>query len=75
VTDDKGRTVTKELDAIFVRNWRQSSLCLVNPYREALAGRNLLLEFPLRVLLDGEKKKTQIIGKKTVSKKPGKRKS
>jgi hypothetical protein len=75
ITDDNGQTLTKDIGALFVRNWRQSPLCLVNPSREALAGRNLLFEFPLRVVLDGEKKTTQIIGKKTVSKKPGKRKS
>jgi hypothetical protein len=74
VTGDGGQTGIKEFGALFVRNWRQSPLCLVNPYREALAGRNLLLEFPLRVELNGEKKTTRIIGKRTRAKKSKKRK-
>jgi len=74
ITNDNGQTLTKDIGALFVRNWRQSPLCLVNPDREALAGRNLLLGFPLQVVLDGEKKTTQILGKKPASKKPQKRK-
>jgi hypothetical protein len=74
VTDTSGQTVTLELGAVFVRNWRQSSLCFVNPSREALAGRNLLLKFPLKVELDDEKKTTKVIGKKAASKKSKKRK-
>jgi len=38
VTDNSGQIVAKEFGAFFVRNWRQSSLCWVNPDREALAG-------------------------------------
>lgn len=74
VADHHGETMIKELGAFFVRNWRQSSLCWVNPNREALAGRNLLLEFPLKVELDGEKKTTKVIGKKTARQKSKKRK-
>lgn len=74
VTDDSGRIVTKECGAVLVRNWRQSPLCLVNSVREALAGRNLLLEFPLKLELDGEKKTTKVIGKKPASKNSKKRK-
>ncbi len=74
VTGTGGQTVTLELGAVFVRNWRQSSLCFVNPSREALAGRNLLLEFPLKIELDGEKKITRVIGKKVSNKKSKKRK-
>jgi len=74
VTDTNGQIVTLELGAVFVRNWRRSSLCLVNPSREALAGRNLLLEFPLKLELDGEKKTTQVLGKKAASKTSKKRK-
>jgi hypothetical protein len=74
INDHHNRTVAKEFGAIFVRNWRQSPLCFVNSAREALAGRNLLLEFPLKVELDGEKKTTKVIGKKPASKKAKKRK-
>jgi hypothetical protein len=73
VTDASGQMVTKEFGAFLVRNWRQTSLCWVNPDREALAGRNLLLEFPLKVELDGEKKTTRVIGKKTAAKKSKKK--
>lgn len=74
VTDTSGQIVTLELGAVFVRNWRRSSLCFVNPSREALAGRNLLLEFPLKIELDGAKKTTKVIGKKPASKNAKKRK-
>jgi len=56
VNDHRGKTITIQFGAIFVRNWRQSSLCFVNPAREALAGRNLILKFPLKIELAGEKK-------------------
>ena len=74
VTDASGQIVTLELGAVFVRNWRQSSLCFVNPSREALAGRNRLLEFPLKLELDGEKKTTKVLGKKSAGKKSKKSK-
>jgi hypothetical protein len=74
VIDDGGRIVTKECGAVLVRNWRQSPLCFVNSAREALAGRNLLLEFPLKVELDGDKKTTKVLGKKAASKKSKKHK-
>jgi len=74
VNDHRGKTVTIEFGAIFVRNWRQSPLCFVNPAREALAGRNLILKFPLKIELDGEKKTTKVIGKKSASKKSKKSK-
>jgi hypothetical protein len=73
VIDDGGRIVTKECGAVLVRNWRQSPLCFVNSAREALAGRNLWLEFPLEVELDGDKKTTRVIGKKTSVKKSRKK--
>jgi hypothetical protein len=69
VNDHRGQTLTIEFGAILVRNWRQSPLCFVNPDREALAGRNLIHKFPLKVELDGEKKKTKVIGKKATSNK------
>lgn len=74
VIDVRGQTVVREIGAVFVRNWRQTSLCFVNPDREALAGRNLLHKFPLRVVLDSETKTTQILDKKPAVKKPRKHK-
>ncbi|MCI0446335.1 hypothetical protein L0152_24370 [bacterium] len=73
ITDDREQTITKKFGALVVRDWRKSPLCLVNPAREALGGRNLLLDFPLRVELDGEKKTTKIVGKKTSTPKSKKR--
>jgi hypothetical protein len=67
-------TLSKECGVVLVRNWRQSPLCFVNSVREALAGRNLLLEFPLKIELDGEKKTTKVIGKKSAGKKSKKSK-
>ncbi len=53
--------ITKVISVICVRNWQHSSLCLVNPARKALVGRNLLYEFPLRVELDGGARITKIL--------------
>ena len=55
-----GAFLTQPTKATCIRNWRESPLCLVNPQREALAGRNLLLEFPLRMELDGATKSTRV---------------
>ena len=55
-----GTFLTQTTKATCIRNWRESPLCLVNPQREALAGRNLLLEFPLRLELDGAAKCTRV---------------
>jgi len=74
VNDHHGKTITIQFGAIFVRNRRLSPLCFVNPAREALAGRNLILKFPLKIELDGEKKTTEVIGKKSANKNSKKRK-
>ncbi len=56
-----GTFLTQSITTACIRNWRESPLCLVNPQREALAGRNLLLEFPLRLELDGATKCTRVL--------------
>jgi len=61
VTDENGAVAAREFPALCVRDWRQSPLCRVNPNREALAGRNLLLEFPLRLELNGTERATRIL--------------
>lgn len=60
IRSEEGQIAVRKITALCIRNWRASSLCLVNPNREALAGRNLLLDFPLQVVLDGEQKATRI---------------
>lgn len=59
--DETGKMLSKVISVICVRNWQHSSLCLVNPARKALVGRNLLYEFPLRVELDGGARITKIL--------------
>jgi len=67
--DEKGKNITSRLHAYCVRDWEKSPLCLVNPHREALAGRNLLPKFPVKVELDGERRTTRVLGKTTRTKK------
>ena len=61
IADETGKTLSKVTSVICVRNWQNSPLCLVNPVRKALVGRNLLYEFPLRVELDGGARITKIL--------------
>ncbi len=61
VSDENGASAAREFPALCVRDWRQSPLCRVNPNQEALAGRNLLLEFPLRLELNGRDRVTRIL--------------
>jgi hypothetical protein len=61
VRSENGMVMAQEFSALCVRNWRQSPLCLVNSDREALAGRNLLIEFPLRLELDGARRATRVL--------------
>jgi hypothetical protein len=69
IAAESGDQVMQRLHAYCVRDWLKSSLCLVNPNRQALAGRNVLLKFPVKVELDGEKKATRVLGKKAKTKK------
>lgn len=59
--DETGKTTSKIVKALCVRNWQQSPLCIVNPFRKALVGRNLLLELSLRIELDGANCATRIL--------------
>lgn len=61
VEDENGVIAVREFPALCVRDWRQSPLCRVNPNREMLVGRNLLLEFPLCMELDGRTKATRVV--------------
>ncbi len=60
IKGEDGAYSARELSVHCIRNWSRSPLCLINPKREALAGRNLLLEFPLCLELDGAAKTTRI---------------
>ncbi len=69
IMDESGNYFMQRVHAYCVRDWQKSSLCLVNPNRQALAGRNVLLKFPVKVELDGKKKTTRVLGKKAKTKK------
>jgi hypothetical protein len=69
IVDERGNHFVQRLHVYCVRDWQKSSLCLVNPNRQALAGRNMLPKFPVKVELDGEKKMTRVLGKKAKTKK------
>ena len=60
VWSEAGKLATQNFTVTCIRDWRKSPLCLVNPQREALAGRNLLLEFPLCLELDRAAKTTRV---------------
>jgi hypothetical protein len=72
--DENEKQYAKRMHAYCVRDWKKSPLCLVNPDRKALAGRNILLNFPLKLELDGKRKVTRIIGLKEKAKRLKKRK-
>lgn len=60
VADEGGTTRSLEVACECVEGWDQSPLCEVNPARLALAGRNLLLGFPLTVELNGAERRTVV---------------
>lgn len=60
---ESGEMVSGIIEAMCVLNWAQSPLRLSNPFRQVLAGRNLLMKLPLRIQLDGRKRTTQILGR------------
>ncbi|MCS6859495.1 MAG: phosphoribosylformylglycinamidine synthase subunit PurS [Abditibacteriales bacterium] len=66
VRDARGQRhrLTRLCDCVL--NWERSPFRLINPQRQALVGRPLLLGFPLTVELDGEKKQTKVkrVGKR-----------
>ena len=61
VIDERGIPIVREFPALCVRNWQCSPLCTVNPHRTALAGRNLLLELPRRLELNGRRRITRVL--------------
>jgi hypothetical protein len=61
VNDETGACAIRHFSVLCVRDWAHSPMCRVNPQREALAGRNLLLEFPLRIELDGQTRTTRVL--------------
>jgi len=63
ITDETEKITSKVISAVCVRNWQQSSFCLVNPLRKALVGRDLLVKLSLRVELDGGNRTTKILTK------------
>ncbi len=60
VADAAGATRSREMACECVEDWQRSPLCEVNSARQALAGRNLLLGFPLTVELNGAERKTTV---------------
>lgn len=62
VMTETDKIIMGVIDVFCVRDWAKSSLILVNRSRQALIGRNLLYEIPLRIELDGRKRTTQILG-------------
>lgn len=60
IADELGNKQSKDIRCDCVKDWRESPFCKVNPCRQALVGRDILLEFPLEVRLDGKGKKTYI---------------
>jgi hypothetical protein len=60
IADGSGTRRSLEVACECVEDWDQSPLCEVNPARLALAGRNLLLGFPLTVELNGAERRTVV---------------
>ncbi len=60
VADEEGKMKSASVPCWCVMNWASSPLCHVNPQRQALVGRNLLLTLALQVNLDGAKKSTSL---------------
>ncbi len=60
VADEGGTVRSLPIACECVEDWQSSPLCEVNPARLALAGRNLLLQFPLTVELNGSARVTRV---------------
>ena len=74
IVDENEKQYTKRMHAYCVRDWQKSPLCLVNPDRKALAGRNIMFNFPIKLELDGIRKVSRIVGSKEKTKKSKKSK-
>jgi hypothetical protein len=62
VITERGKMISGIVETMCVKNWAHSPLRFTNPFRQALAGRNLLMELPLRLELNGRKRITKILG-------------
>jgi len=62
VTTETDEIISGVIEVLCVRDWKKSPLRLVNKSRQALVGRKPLYELPLRIVLDGRKRTTQILG-------------
>ncbi len=62
VLTERGKMISGIVETMCVKNWPHSPLRFTNPFRQALAGRNLLMELPLRLELNGRKRITKILG-------------
>lgn len=62
VMTEAEKIIAGVIEVFCVRDWAKSPLILSNRSRQALVGRNLLYELPLRIELDGRKRITQILG-------------
>lgn len=58
VADEDGNVKSTPIQCRCVMDWEISPICYVNPQRQALIGRNILLRLTLQVNLDGAKKST-----------------
>lgn len=62
VLTETDEIISGVIEVLCVRDWKKSPLRVVNKSRQALVGRKLLYELPLRIELDGRKRITQILG-------------
>ncbi len=62
VITERGKMISGIVETMCVRNWSRSPLRFTNQFRQALAGRNLLMEVLLRLELNGRKRMTKILG-------------
>ncbi|MFQ6040693.1 MAG: hypothetical protein ACE5PV_07545 [Candidatus Poribacteria bacterium] len=60
VTDEIGNVKSAPIQCRCVMNWASSPICHINPQRQALVGRNLLLTLALQVNLNGANRTTRL---------------
>jgi len=60
ITDEKGKKEARFIRCECVKDWQKNPFCIVNSQRKALMGRDILLEFPLEVRLNGKEQKTYL---------------
>ena len=69
VCDETGYNAIKTFLSQIITNWEESGMHDINPNRDILIGRNVLIEFPLKIELNGRKRTSKII---SIDKKPSK---